>query len=500
MSAPVPARTPRVAPDSAPRGPAHEVRDTPGAATGRAPAGGYPEDRIANALRDALLKAFRACISFVPTRRLALVIALLAPMWLLADATHGPQLIALALLLVLLAVAADALSMPPRWEVGVARELPAQAGLGDTVDAAYRIASRAGRPLTIRLFDRFPGAVAVERALRGAERLPPGGEVIIPFTIRGRERGDWQLGPIVLRVEGRLGLVRRSIRYELRDSVLVVPSMAGVRRLRLLTLQHRLRDAGLRNIRRRGEGTTFASLREYVTGDDPRRVDWKATARRRRLITREYTVEQGQTVLIALDAGRMMTQLSGEVPRFEHALSSAMLLASIATQSRDNVGLMIFDDEIRAFVPASRGKQALERIRSASLSAIASMAEPDYAAAFRLLSERHRKRSLVVLFTDVIDPRASRALIAHTARSAARHVLVVVALRNDHLVDAAVPKGRESVSRLFQSAAAEELVAAREDALRMMRTAGVQVLDVSPAAMTPAVINRYLDIKARGSL
>src|SRR5690606_2345463 len=146
---------------------------------------------------------------------------------------------------------------------------------------------------------------------------------------------------------------------------------------------------------------------------------------------------------------------------FEHALSSAMLLASVATQSRDNVGLMIFDDEVRAFVPASRGKQALERIRSASLSATASMAEPDYAAAFRLLSERHRKRSLVVLFADVIDPRASRALVAHTARSAARHVLLVVALRNDHLVDAAIPRGRESASRLFESAAAEELVAAR---------------------------------------
>jgi uncharacterized protein (DUF58 family) len=211
-------------------------------------------------------------------------------------------------------------------------------------------------------------------------------------------------------------------------------------------------------------------------------------------------VEQGQTVMIAIDAGRMMTQLSEGVPRFEYALSSAMLLADVAAQSRDNVGVLLFDDEIRAFVPATRGKQALERIRQALIPAAASMAEPDYATAFRLLSERHRKRSLIVLFTDVIDPRASRALIAHTARSASRHILLVVALRNDHLIDTAVPDARESAAELFESAAAEELVAAREEALLRMRRAGVQVLDVSPAAMTPAVINRYLEIKARGSL
>lgn len=458
------------------------------------------EDRIFEALRAGIVKAFRAVTAFVPTVRLAVVIALLSPVWLLGGAAHGAAIVATTLLLIVIVAVVDALSTPAPWQVVVQRELPEQIGLGDRIEGAYQITSRARRTLTIRIFDRFPRSLSVTRARRGDERIPPGSTVVIPFDLRGGERGDWGLGPVVLRVDGRLGLLRRSIRYEPGDSVLVVPSTAGLRRLRLLTMQHRLRDAGLRNIRRRGEGTTFASLREYVTGDDPRHVDWKATARRRKLISREYTVEQGQTVLIAIDSGRMMTQLSEGIPRFEHALSSAMLLATIATRAHDNVGLMIFDDDVRAFVPASRGKQALERIRLASLSATASMAEPDYATAFRLLSERHRKRSLVVLFTDVVDPRASRALIAHTARSAARHVLLVVALRNDHLVDAAVPVGHESAARLFESAAAEELVAAREDALQRMRAAGVQVIDVSPAAMTPAVINRYLEIKARGSL
>jgi uncharacterized protein (DUF58 family) len=439
-------------------------------------------------------------IAFLPTQRLAIVVAILAPVWLLSESAHGASMIALVLALLAVAVIADIFSIPARWQLEITRELPAQMGLGDPTLGAYRIVSRVARPLRVQLFDRFPHTFTTDGIRSGEHTVPARGELVLPFTLTGRDRGSWALGPVVLRVDGRLGLVRRTIRHEPGDSVLVTPSMTGVRHLRLLAVQHRLRDAGVRSIRRRGEGTTFASLREYVTGDDPRHVDWKATARRRKLITREYSVEQGQTVLIAVDAGRMMTQLSDGVPRFEYALSSAMLLADVAAQSRDNVGLLLFDDEVRAFVPATRGRQALERIRSALIPATASMAEPDYATAFRLLSERHRKRSLIVLFTDVVDPRASRALIAHTARSAARHMLLVVALRNDHLMAAAVPGDHASAAEHFESAAAEELVAAREEALLRMRRVGVQVLDVSPAEMTPAVINRYLEIKARGSL
>jgi uncharacterized protein (DUF58 family) len=261
-----------------------------------------------------------------------------------------------------------------------------------------------------------------------------------------------------------------------------------------------LRDAGVRVVRRRGEGTNFAGLREYAVGDDPRRIDWKATARRGKVISREYTVEQGQTIMIAIDAGRMMTQLAGELPRFEHALSSALVLTDVALHSRDQVGLIVFDDEVRTFVQPARGTAALEGIRNSLVAARATMVEPDYAMAFRTIEARHRKRSLIVLFTDVIDSRSSQAIVAYTARSAIRHLPLVVALRNDQLAGAAEPRDVESSSHLYESAAAEELVSAREAALLRMRRAGVSVLDISPRLMTAAVINRYLELKARSSL
>ena len=161
---------------------------------------------------------------------------------------------------------------------------------------------------------------------------------------------------------------------------------------------------------------------------------------------------------------------------------------------------MVFDDEVRSFVSPIRGRAALPPIRDALVPAQARLVEPDYAGAFRTLGARHRKRSLLVIFTDVIDRRASASLLAHTARTAARHLPLVVALRNDQLLTATVPADGATASNLYAAAAAEELVAARDEALRGMRQSGVDVLDISPRIMTASVINRYLEIKARASL
>ncbi|MDQ6887025.1 MAG: DUF58 domain-containing protein [Gemmatimonadota bacterium] len=436
----------------------------------------------------------------LPTRRVCALVLLVAPVWLLSGSESGRVLASLLSLLLLGAFLADAQAIPAASLLSLERELPETVGITEVAEGGYRIVSRWPHPLVFRVYDAFPSSVTREGVSPGRERLGARGEAVVPVAIRGRQRGAFPLGPVALRAQGPLGLAQRTLHYQLPDRITITPSISGVRRYRLLALQHRLRDAGVRTIRRRGEGTSFASLREYAPGDDPRHIDWKASARRRKLISREYSVEQGQTVIIAIDAGRMMTQLAGGISRFEHALSAATVLADVAIHSGDQVGLIVFDDQVRGFVPPMRGVGALQRIRQALIPLSPTMAEPDYALAFRTLASRHRRRSLIVLITDVIDPRASHAVMAHTARSVGRHLPVVVALRNDRLVEAALPGAATTPAELYASAAAEELVLARSDALSRMRQAGVSVLDVSPQKMTAAVINRYLEIKARSSL
>ena len=440
----------------------------------------------------------RPLLAITPEPRLALVIAVLSMAWLLPG-NAGPIAGWTVLGLVAAVTVADAIALPTTSDLTIDRTMPTSIGIGDHATGEYVVHSRWGLPLRARLDDDLPPAVGGNTAGDVELELPARGSTRLTTQLTGMTRGRFALGGVALRVRTRLGLVARRMRWTPDDAILVTPSVSTVRRFRLLAIQHRLYEAGVRAVRQRGEGRSFASLREYVVGDDPRHIDWKATARRGKAITREFTIEQSQSVFCLIDSGRSMTQLAGSYTRFEHALSAALVLTDVAASAGDRVGTLVFDDEVRTFVPAQRGHAALRAVRNALIPVRATLTEPDYAAAFRFLAARQRRRALIVFLTDVIDARASRALIAHVSRSAARHLVVVVALRNDAILDAATPSALDEKS-LYESAAAEELIAARAEALERMRAAGVTVLDVSPSGMTAAIVNRYLEIKARGAL
>ena len=322
----------------------------------------------------------------------------------------------------------------------------------------------------------------------------------MPVPLRGMRRAEEPLGAIGARITTGFGLLGARVRVAPTDRIRVVPSMSGVRRFRLLAMQNRLDTAGVRNLRRRGEGQGFAGLREYAVGDDPRHIDWKTSAKRAKLITREFTIERSQTVITLIDCGRGMTQLAGEFPRFEHALSSAMILTDIAASAGDRVGTLVFDDQIRAFMPAQRSRGALHAVRDAVVPVTASSREPDYASAFRHLASHQRKRALVVLFTDVLGVRASRALLAHVARSSQRHLARLDELRRRRVGVELRRAGDRRRRRHREQRIIAQRDDEREEALERMRRAGAIVLDVSPSTMTASVINRYLELKARGAL
>lgn len=437
-------------------------------------------------------------LPFVPERRLALALAVTAVLWLV-PAPLGPALGTGALALITLLVATELVRLPLARSFTITREVAPTVGLGDEIALTYHLTNAVGTRLRVVLQDRMPSCVQGGLGV-GTVPVAARGSLAVPTVVRGMRRAEEPLGPVGARITTPLGLIGSRVHVAPTDTIRVVPSMSGVRRFRLLAMQHRLDTAGVRNLRRRGEGQGFAGLREYAVGDDPRHIDWKATAKRSKLITREFTIERSQTVLTLIDAGRGMTQLAGDYPRFEHALSSALILTDIAAAAGDRVGSLVFDDEIRAFVPAQHSRGALHAVRDAFVPVTASTREPDYAAAFRFLAAHQRKRALIVLFTDVLGVRASRALLAHVSRSAQRHLALVVALRNDPLHAMALPDEVTSTARLYEHASAAELLESREEALERMRRAGAIVLDVSPSAMTASVINRYLELKGRGAL
>ena len=233
-----------------------------------------------------------------------------------------------------------------------------------------------------------------------------------------------------------------------------------------------------------------------MRGDDPRPIDWKSSARHEKLITRLYEVERSQSIVFLLDAGRWMTAEIEGLTRFDRFLNASLLLAQVASQRDDRVGAMVFDDRVRAFVPPSKGRACVERLLDAVLDVHPRLVESDYRRAFTELAARHRKRSLLVLFTDVLSRDQSRILIEECTRSAQRHLPLVVTLRDvglDRIADG-VPA---NASAAYEQAAAEDALLERDQALAAMRAAGVHVVDVPPQHLAPAVVDRYLELKAR---
>ncbi len=446
-------------------------------------------------------RIFRILTSFVPTAKLAAWLAIASTGWLLPLPEPWSVLAGVAPIVLVLGLAVwDALQLPSGSSITVTRDAPRELGSGDDDHVTHHLASAWPHDLRLHLAERVPGALGGSAIHTQSVVLPALQSVTLHTRIRGLRRGPAALGPVAIRVHGRRGLMDVIRDIDITTEVNVVPSLSQVRKFRLLAVQRRLRDAGVRQIRRRGGGMSFDALREYVPGDDPRHIDWKATGRRGVTQVREYTVEQGQTVILALDSGRLMTQLAGDRTRFEYAINSCLVLADVALQGRDKIGLLVFDDAIRGWVPPSTGTAAMRAIRSTLAGCDARLVEPDYALGFRTLAQRQRSRALVICLSDVIDVRASRAVVTQTRHAALRHITVFLALRNDSLVAAAQPAIGGSEPDAWRGAAAESLLDARADALQRMKRAGVQVLDVPPQAMSAALVNRYLSIKARGEL
>ncbi|MDB4950598.1 MAG: hypothetical protein JWM27_3247 [Gemmatimonadetes bacterium] len=431
-------------------------------------------------------------MSFLPTRLLLWLLAAAAPLFLLG-ATAG--LVADAALL--LAAAADAAMAPPARRLRVERAAPERVSLGGTASVRVTVAHPGGRALRVRVTDDLPPLLVRVGGDVAEVRVPAGREGVLAYGVRADRRGDAAYGDVHLRVLGPLGLAWRQHRVPRRDPLRVQPGVLEVKRYRLLGLRNRLQEAGFRPNRQRGEGGSFESLREYVLGDDPRTMDWKATARRRVPMVRQYEVERRQNVLLAIDAGRLMTQQVAGRERIDFALASALLLADVASLHGDQVGLLVFADRVEQYIPPAR--TSLSRLADALGQVHARMVEPNYPAAFTYLARQLRRRSLLVLFSDVIDATASAALVAHLTRAAGRHLPLVVALRNPELEATAALRPRDE-AEVFRRAAAEELLQVRAHALAAMQRAGVIVADARPQDAVPAVVNRYLDVKRRGLL
>jgi uncharacterized protein (DUF58 family) len=430
----------------------------------------------------------------LPSARLVWILALpvvaaLAP--LVVPRLLGPLLGFDGLLMALVLV--DALLSRRGW-IGAERECPAVFALDRPTRVRVELRSRTRRRLALELNDDgFEGA-RVEGLPARAE-LGPHGAASISYHVRAGRRGTFELGALFVRYPSVLGLWKRQLRLELSQTVRVYPDFEQVRGFELLARQNR-ELAFVRAIRRPGGESEFARLRDYTRDDEYRSIDWRATARRQKLVAREYQLESNQHVLFAIDAGRMMTAESQGLSQFDHALNASLMLSHVAARTGDAVGMLCFADRIRAVARPQGGPGATNRLIRAAFNLHPQLVESDYRSALGYLAREQRKRALIIVFTQVFDGGVAQSLLEGTRALLRRHLPLVVLFRDldiDHVLEGPGERPRD----LYAMGAAAELWRFRHALLNDLRRAGALVLDVRPRELTSSLINQYLLVKAR---
>lgn len=395
--------------------------------------------------------------------------------------------------IVVLAAADAALAYKPL--VRVTRSMRDVFSIGQPNPVRLEVRSLARRALSIVIRDDlFDQAESAELPLTAD--LPPRGRQELTYHVTPTRRGAYELGDHYIRYLSPLRLWIRQVRIRAAQTVKVYPDVRAVRTYELLAVTNREQSLFRASPRRGGE-SEFERLREYRREDEYRAIDWKATARRRTLIAREYQLESNQSILFALDAGRLMTAEVAGLSLFDHALNATLMLSHVAARNGDCVGLFTFTDEVKSYAPLAAGHRATQRIIRAGFDLHPALVETSYKVALDQLGTRVRKRAMIVLFTQVVDEVAAADLLLFTRGLSRRHLPLIVLFRDPDVEALLAPERGGTPLASYTRAAAAEVVEWRDRLLFELKKQGAHILDVFPRDLTPALINRYLEIKAR---
>ena len=329
--------------------------------------------------------------------------------------------------------------------------------------------------------------------------IPSRRPIELTYHVTPFERGAEAFRGTFLRVECPLGLAQKEVRLSTEEPVRVYPNILALREFDLLKQQGRLKELGIRRSRTRGLGMDFESLRDYSEGDDYRKIDWKASARRGKLVVRQFEQERNQCIILCIDIGRhMLAEVKG-VRKLDHVLDALLMLTNAATMAGDFVGLMVYADNVRRYIPPRKGRAQVGIIIEAVHDLIAEPVESDPIAAFAYLATRWKRRSLVVNFTDYEDVDRARDLATAYGPIARRHLAMICRVQ-DPRVDEVLQSNITTVDDMFRKAAATMLMEDRKAATTIVGSAGIHNLDSEPQDLAAKLVTFYFHVKERSLL
>jgi uncharacterized protein (DUF58 family) len=430
-----------------------------------------------------------------PTRRAILLAALGLAVSLLPLVVH-PRLwpfwpMYLGVMALVLGV--DAMSMPSRRRVSCTAAMPGTLYIGEEEEAVLDVRVPSSRPVPVAVAVDLSDRLAPQPQLRGRASAA-GGELrlrLVPIR-----RGRIVVERACIRYAGPLGLMAAVVRVDLKNQAAVVPNIRPVKTAALRFLTDREFRAGLKIERYKGDGTEFDSLKEHVPGDDHRSIHWKASARHRKIVSRQFRAERNHQVILAIDTGHLMCEPLAGIPKVDHAVNAALLLAYVSLRAGDRVGLAAFDSKLDLFVEPKGGLRGFTILSQVASQVDYSDRETNYTLSLTSISQRLSRRSLIVVLTDFVDTIAAELMVENLDRLSRRHAVIFVALQDPGLA-ATAAGAPATLFDLNRAVVAGGLLRDREVVLKRLRRLGIYPIDAAPAQVTTRLINTYLDIKRR---
>jgi len=382
-------------------------------------------------------------------------------------------------------------------EIQAQRRSPRHLLQGVSQEIEIVLGNWADLPKNLKVRDQTPLGWEAAPVLKS--RVPARSELVLRYSVTPPERGVYGFGDLDLRVEGPLRLIQRPIPVPASEEIRVLPCLQTLRYPDLIAYRRRARHWGLRQIKWRERGREFESLREYMEGDDLRHIHWKASARLDRPIVQEYQPEKNQIVIIAVDAGRLMGAVSEGKKKLDHALEASAHLAHAALAGGDQVGFLAFAEQVLLFIPPKKTHGQLQVILEGTVSLRTALVEPRYEEAFLWLRSQVRRRSLVVIFTDLMDEVASDNLLEAVALLRPRHLPLCMAIRDSEWDDL-MSRPPTTAMDVYERSVLQETIRQRRKAIGKLQQKGAIAMDLPPSQLSSNAMERYLDVKRRGLL
>ncbi len=418
---------------------------------------------------------------------------------------------------------ADAFLLPSPPRIQVERRFLSSPVLGEVTEIELEVLQDSSQVLDVRFSDALHPALA-PMPLMGRVRAFPRDPARAALECIPNTRGDVALGKVYLRYRGVLGLAERWATADLSAQVRVFPPMERSPESTQLYLL-RIRQIALqkRRLRLRGAGREFESLREYQSGDEIRNIAWPATARRGKLITREFTTERSQQVWIVLDAGRLSRtafslrrrvgagfkrsigdqagdeDLLLNLTQLDQSTGAAVALAQTVMQAGDKAGLLVYGQRIQQQLPPNTGTGYLRQFVDALSQARAEWSEANHLSAAARLKHLQRRRSLILWITELADSARRPEVVDAVIDLSRRHLVLLVVLKNPEL-DAMAARQPQNAHQMYVATASEEILERRRSLLAQLRSQGVLVVETTADSVKADAINHYLDVKSRGLL